>query len=243
MTKIIRYIPILILYLIPSTLICQTIKTENDSLAAINLPPIEVLFEGAKKSASYKYYETRLDAEKKILRSERRRWLGYINMVGTYQYGVMGMNTYNNEGVGSPIIQQYSGSNQMWYNFGVSVRIPLDGVYDRKNRIHIQKDRINEAEYSKEQWFDSYKTKIIEYYSKAQEMLNTLGYCIQQATLSDAQYDVATKDYIVGQSTAQSLNVAKSQQVQAQMQLARVKSELVNSLLQLELLTNVNLLF
>lgn len=221
----------------------QKLPNENDSLALIQLPPIEKLFEGAKNSSSYKYYDTRKQAEQLILKTERRRWWSYFNLVGTYQYGVMGMNTYNNDGIGTPIIQQYSGSDQMWYNFGASVRIPLDNLFDRRNRIKLQKTRINEAEYSKEQWFDSYKTKIIEYYTKAEEMLGVLGSAIEQVTLADAQYEMASRDYIAGVTNAQSLNVAKSQQVQAQLQLAGIKSTLINALLQLELLTNVNILF
>ncbi len=229
--------------LFPVTTFAQNSLSENDSLAAISLPPIEKLFAAVENNAAYKYYDARKAAEERILRTEKRRWLNVLSVFGTYQYGVMGMNSYYNEGTGTPIINQYSGADQMWYNFGAAIRIPFDLIFDRRNKIKLQKERINEAEYSKQQWIDSYKTKVIEYYSKSEEMLYMLKYSIEQATLSDAQYTLAQKDYIAGSSTSQTLTVAKSQQVQAHTQLARVKAELVNCLLQLELLTNTDILF
>lgn len=230
----------IIFILLQNSLYAQSENTER--LLMVTLPPIEQLFESAKNSSTIEYYETRKEAEELILKSEKRKWLGYFNLFGSYQYGVMGMNMYNNEGLGTPIINQYSGSQQMWYNFGGAIRIPLDNFFDRRNKIKTQKKRIEEADNAKGQWYENQKLKIIELYTKAEEMLSVLKNLIEQSNLGNAQFEIAQKDYIAGNITAQALNISKNQQVQANMELARIKSELYRSILQLEILSNTKII-
>ncbi len=211
-------------------------------LTSIQLPPIEKLYEGARSTPSYEFYDSRNKAEELILKSTKRHWLSYFNFFGTYQYGVLGMDMYNNEGAGTPLIYQYSGSNQMWYNFGGSIRISLDNLFDGHNKVKTQKQRVIQTSLETQQWYDSQKIKIIDLYNKANELLSVLKYTIEQASLADVQYEMAQKDYISGNSTSQALNNSKGQQVQAYMQLERVKSELLSSIMQLEILSNTNII-
>lgn len=223
---------------------CALFSQSNDTekLLSLTLPPIEQLFESAKTCSTIEYYQSRKEAEELILKSEKRKWLGYFNLFGTYQYGVMGMNMYNNEGLGTPLINQYSGSEQMWYNFGGAIRIPLDNFFDRHNKIKLQKKRITEAENAKGQWYENQKLKIIELYTKAEEMFSVLNNLIEQSNLGNAQFKIAQSDYVSGNITAQALNISKNQQVQANMELARIKSELYRSIMQLEILSNTKIL-
>lgn len=214
----------------------------TDDFIGLQLPPLDSLFEGARKSSMVEFYNYRMEGQELTLKTERKRWLEYFSLSATYSYGVMGMNSYTDIGSNYPIVYQNSGGDQLWYNAGVSVRIPLDNVFDRRNRIKTQQLKIQETLKERDMWYDEQRMKIIERYSKAQEILNYLKPMVEQSTLSDAQYEIAQKDFIVGAITTQSLNTAKGIQVQAFMQMEKVKAELNTVLLQLEILSKTKII-
>ena len=213
----------------------------ND-LLNLQLPPLETLFEGAHKSSMVEFYGYRMEGEELTLKTEKRKWLSYFSGYASYQYGVMGLNNYTDIGVDLPVVYQYSSSNQVWYNAGVSFRMSLEDFFDRKNKIRRQQLKINETMKERDMWYDEQKIKIIELYARAEELLNTLKYVIELFTVSDANYRDLEKEYIMGSITAYTLNTAKGQQVQSFMQLERVKSELNMAILKLEILSNTKII-
>ena len=225
-----------------TSLIANSQQITNENLLSLDLPSLETLFEGAKRSSMVEFYGYRMEGQELALKTEKRKWLEYFNFFGTYQYGVMGMNSYTNLGTNFPMVFQSSGGEQIWYNFGASVSIPLDKIFDRRNRIKLQQLKLKETLKERDMWYDNQKVKIIELYTKAQELLGNLKYVIEQNILAETQYEISQKDYIMGAITAQDLNTSKGQQVQAFMQLEKVKAELKSSILQLELLSSVKII-
>lgn len=225
-----------------TSFIANSQQITNENLLSLDLPSLETLFEGAKRSSMVEFYGYRMEGQELALKTEKRKWLEYFNFFGTYQYGVMGMNSYTNLGTNFPMVFQSSGGEQIWYNFGASVSIPLDKIFDRRNRIKLQQLKLKETLKERDMWYDNQKVKIIELYTKAQELMGNLKYVIEQNILAETQYEISQKDYIMGAITAQDLNTSKGQQVQAFMQLEKVKAELKSSILQLELLSSVKII-
>ena len=218
----------------------ESYSTEN--LLNIQLPHLEELLEGARNSSQVEFYNFRMEGEQLTLKTERRKWQEYVSFYASYQYGVMAMNSHTNIGLDYPMVYQYSGSAQVWYNVGAVIRVPLDQLFDRRNRIRRQQLKIEETLKERELWYDEHKMRIIELYAKAVEMANNLKYAVEMYSLADAQFEVAQKDYIMGTTTAQGLNVAKGQQVQAFLQLERVKSELNSAILKMEVMSGVKII-
>lgn len=216
--------------------------TTVTSLLGVDLPPLQVFFDGARNSAMVEFYNYRMEGQELTLKTEKRKWQEYVNFFATYQYGIMAMNTNTDIGFNYPLVNQYTSSEQSWYNFGASIRVPLDQLFDRRNRIRRQQLKILETTKERELWYDEQKFRIIEEYTKVLEMSNNLKYAIEMFSLADAQYVVAQKDYIIGSTTAQGLNNAKGQQVQAFLQLERIKAELTSSILKLEVLSGVKII-
>lgn len=232
----------LTLFLMFSTI---AVKAQNDNykqLSELKLPPIEELFESAMKSSMVQFYELRMEGEELMLKTEKRKWLEYFNIVGTYQYGIMGLNSYTDLGSDFPLIYQYSGTEQIWYNGGIALRLPLDRLFDRNNRIRRQKLKIQETLKERDLWYDDQKTKIIDTYFKAQEMLNNIKYVNEEFVVASNHYEDAQREYIIGKMTSQNLNVAKTAQVKAKMQLEQVMSMLNSSIMKLEILSNTKIL-
>jgi hypothetical protein len=216
--------------------------TEDDFLS-LTLPSLETLFEGIRNSSTVQFYNYRMEGEELMLKTERRRWQEYISFYASYQYGVMAMNAYTNIGVDYPIVYQYSGNAQMWYSFGVLLRVPLDQLFDRGNRIRRQQLKIEETRTERELWFDEQKLRLIELYAKTQEMLNNLKGAVEMYVLTTGQYEVAQKEFILGGAQSQgALSNAKGQQVQAMLQLERIKSELNMAILKMEVLSSTKII-
>ncbi|MDP3436667.1 MAG: TolC family protein [Bacteroidales bacterium] len=215
----------------------------EEEFLSLTLPPLETLFEGIRNSPTVQFYNYRTEGEELMLKTERRRWQEYISFYASYQYGVMAMNAYSNIGLDYPMIYQYSGSAQMWYSAGAMVRIPLDQLFDRGNRIRRQQLKIEETRTERELWYDEQKLRLIELYTKTQEMLGNLNQAIQMFILADAQFKIAEKEFILGGSNNPgALSNAKGQQVQAVLQLERVKSELNSAILKMEVMSGTKII-
>lgn len=218
----------------------QEIPTED--LLKLQLPPLDTLFEGARKSSMVEFYKYRMEGQELALKTERRSWLAYFTIFGTYQYGIMGMNSFTNLGSNYPIVYQNTGGEQIWYNVGGALNIPLDKVFDRRNRIKTQQLKIEETLKERDMWYDEQRVKIIELYTKAQGMLSVLKVVLEQSVLADVQFSIAQKDYMMGVINAQGLNSAKGSQVQAFMQLENVRSELNTAILKLQILSSTKII-
>lgn len=231
---------LLSLFTVPQVISAQ--EPTIDYLLTLQLPSLDVLFEGARTSNMVKFYESRIEGEGHNLKTEKRRWMEYFTLSATYQYGVMGVVSYVTLGSNNSIAYQTSGGNQNWYNFGGAIMIPLSGIYDRRNKIRRQEVRVRETIRERDMQYDSQRMKIIELYNKAQSILIYLRLVIEQYTLANAQFDVAQKEYIVGSTTAMSLSTAKSLQVQTFVQMESLKADLIAALMQLEILSNTKII-
>lgn len=213
----------------------------NDDLFNIKLPPINTLLENAKKSPMFEFYNYRMEGQELNLKTEKRKWLEYFSIAGTYQYGVMGMASYTDLGYNYPVIYQNSGGQQLWYNIGVGARIPLDKLFDRRNRIKLQQLKIQETLKERDLWYDQQKRQIIELYNKAEEILVYIKLIFDQSTLSNSLYENTKKEYIMGTTTIQALNNANAAASSAFLSVIKVKSELKNTLMQLEIVSSTKI--
>ena len=74
-------------------------------------------------------------------------------------------------------------------------------------------------------------------------MLNNLKGAVEMYVLTTGQYEVAQKEFILGGAQSQgALSNAKGQQVQALLQLERIKSELNAAILKMEVLSSTKII-
>ncbi|MEA5006390.1 hypothetical protein SDC9_161704 [bioreactor metagenome] len=235
------------LFVLPINVNAQVFSPNNqmdtsDVFLHFALPPLEVLFENAKNGPSWELYTLKIEELNRKVLTEKRSWYQFVDFFGTYQYGVVGMNSYTDLGSSYPLIYQNSGGEQIWYNAGASIRFPLDKLVDKRNRTKVQKLTVKQAEKELEVWYEDRKMQIVELYVKSEEMLNNLKSAIEQYALSQAQYEMAEKDYIMGSINISALGIAKGQQVMAIQQIGKIKSELKVAILKLEIISCTKLL-
>lgn len=234
---------LLLLFILPYvSLLAQDVTelTARDYLT-FRLPPLKLLFENAKASPILEYYEKKKKADESLIMTEKKKWLNYIRMIGGYQYGVIGNNTTFSD-TNTPIFYQYSGNKQNWYNVGVSVSIPLDDLFDRKNRVKKQRLEMEATEYEKEKWYDEQKLRIVEVYTLAAKELALIKIKAEALLFSEAQLKLSESDFINGKITVQELNRQKSMYTVAATEYEEMKSQLDYALLKLEILAKTTII-
>lgn len=209
---------------------------------AIKLPSLEELFEGARRNPTVRFYSYKMDEQEKEIKSVRRAWLKHLKFNATTQYGVMSMNSFLNAGVDIPIINQTSGSAQLFYNVGFSFNLPFDEIFDRRNRIKKQYAVLSQTEMEIERWYDEQKIKIIETYTTAKKSIEAIKYKYEAAALATAQYQISEKEFIMGKIEAAELNNSKGIASKAHVDLEEERAILINALLRLEVLANYKII-
>jgi len=219
----------------------NTSQLLSDNYTETKLPPLNILFENAKKSAAVEFYQIRMEEQASALKTEKRSWLKYFKVGTAYQWGKMGINSsFSDEN--TPLYYQYSGSTQNWYQVNASMSVPLDDLFDRKNRIERQQLETKATEMEIEKWYDEQKLKIIEAYTTAEQLLSVMKIKMEALTLAKAQYKDAENDFINGKISTKELNVQKGFQVSAMTDYEETKSSLTKELLQLEVLTKTQII-
>lgn len=207
----------------------------------ISLPPIDLLFENAKSAPTYEMAKVEEEIERKLLTKEKRAFLSFFSVRGSYQYGMYG-NDLSYTDVKTPVVYQYTTTAQNSYSIGAGVNIPLDALFDLRSRIKRQKLSLKAAILNREIKYEEQKREIIQMYSMALSQLNVLKLRAEAFVLANVQYEIAEKDFSFGSINSSNLSTEKSRQSIAREALENSKFELTKSLMILEVITRTSIL-
>ena len=139
-------------------------KLQPSDYSSITLPPLDLLFENAKSAPTYELASVKEQIERKLLAKEKRAFLGFFSLRGSYQYGMFGNeSTYTDVAI-APYLT-YATQAQNGYTVGAGVNIPLDGLFDLTARVKRQKLNVRTAQLEKEVKFEEMKKEIILLYA------------------------------------------------------------------------------
>ncbi|MEG1659317.1 MAG: TolC family protein [Bacteroides sp.] len=216
-------------------------KLNPDDYTKITLPPLDLLFENAKKAPSYELSKVNEEIERKMLAKEKRAFFSFFSLRGSYQYGMFGNETTFSD-VATPIINSYSTAAQNGYSVGAAVNIPLDAIFDLGARIKRQKLNVRSAELETEVKLESTKKEITVLYATANAQLKVLKMRAEALVLADIQYDITEKNFANGTTDSGTLSIEKERQSKAQESFENSKFELTKSLMILEIITHTSIL-
>lgn len=214
-----------------------------DDSSEVVLPSLSVLIENSRNSAQVMYYQTQKDADDRELKSIRRKWMEYIKLSASYQYGVTNsFLMYQESGIVVPPNDRYSNQSQSFYLLGAGLSIPLTEIFDRGNRIKKQKIVTKEKDYQAQMWHDEQAIKIIECYTQAMENIIMIKPLIEDYTIANAQYAVSEVDFVQGKLSIQELNKQKTTLAKSKYEMEKNKTTLLRNLLKLEVLSNTKII-
>jgi len=212
-----------------------------DDYKKISLPPLDVLFENARKNPIYELAEVKEQIENNNLNKEKKAWLNYLSIRGSYQYGMFGNeSTYTD--VYTPVFFNYSTAAQNSYSVGAGISIPLDHLFDLRGRVKRQKMLVKGAFLEKELKYEEIKKEIIILYSNALSQLNVLKLRSESLVITNAHYEIAEKNFANGTIDSGDLAQEKQRQTISLEQYENTKAELTKNLLILETVTQTPIL-
>lgn len=219
-------------------------QAESTSLPDLNkvlFPPLEQLFENAKKNPGVAMYEAKMEIQESMLTSEQRSWLKYFKLGGSYQYGNIAVNSaFTNEN--TPLFYQTTGQTQnSWYGTA-GLSIPLDDLFDRGNKVKRHKLERKFTELEMEKWLSEQRIRITECYMTAKMLMSTLKLKVDEFNFAQVNYDLLSKEFKIGNATLGDVNNANRQLSEANDRLLKNQFDLLTELIRLELLSDTKII-
>ena len=148
-------------------------KDKDINFSQFHLPPLAVLLENAKSNPQILSLEkARQIAEAEVAKT-KRSILGHITGHASYGYGKTDM-WGNNSSTTSFMIYQFQGSEQSYWNVGVSASLSVEDVLDYIPSIRRQRLAVDQAVIAKDIAFDQLKLQIASLFVKITNDLVTL---------------------------------------------------------------------
>lgn len=209
-----------------------------DQYINLHLPPLHVLLENAReRSPQVNMFAANKESEERELKTMRRSWLKNIKLNGTFSYGTNDTNSQMYYDESRPIVQNITGVTQRWWNVGAAISLPLDEIFNRRNKNKQQQKRIESIQYEMDSWYDEICLKIIESYTMAVQNLAILDSSARSLVAAKMQYAAAEADFVNGKIDAQTLSRQQSIENAAVREYEQTRSLLNKALLQLEVLS------
>jgi|WetSurMetagenome_2_1015567.scaffolds.fasta_scaffold173399_2 outer membrane protein TolC len=212
-------------------------KLSTEDYSNLVLPPLSVFLDAVENTNKVGSLKATKEEEEGNLITAKREWMNSFRAVGNYQYGKIAAYATTS---GTSV--SLSDELQHIYDVGASISLPLDVIYDRKNRIKKQEARVKKADYDIQQAIDDLKTDVAETYINAIQQLNTLKAKAESVVIANADVELSKTNFMNGNLQLSDFNYRKSLQVTAITSFETTKAELNKAILHLELLTHVKIL-
>lgn len=213
----------------------------TDDFLKIELPSINVLIENSKLRPEVRALNAQEQIQESLLSREKRGWMDFFSMGTGYTYGNVGMYSSYSDLTTPMYSSSSTGTNRSW-QIGVSANFNLGTIFDLKGRIKRQKLTVEVIRLQKLTALDEQRSKIIELYAKTQLQLALLRGIAETYILTKTNDQVIQQNFLSAKVKIADLTAAKQNLAAVNSSYETSKSELIQSLLKLELMTNTKIL-
>ena len=140
-------------------------KDKEINFSEFHLPPLAVLFENAKSTPQIITLEKARQLAQAEVAKQKRHIFSYITGRASYNYGKTDM-WGNNSTTASPMIYQFQGSEQSYWNVGVNLAVPVEDILDLGAAVKRKKLEVDQAVLAKDLAYDQLKLQIASLYVK-----------------------------------------------------------------------------
>lgn len=162
--------------------------SKDINFSDFHLPPLGILFENAKSNPNILQFAKQQEILQADVTKQKKHIFSYVNGHGSYSYGKTDM-WGNNSSTYSTMIYQFQGSEQNYWNIGVSVNVPLEDLLDITQSVRRKRLLVEEAKLKKDAAFDDLKLQIVTLYIRITNNLSAL----KTAGISAAIYQGANQ--------------------------------------------------
>ncbi len=205
-----------------------------------NVPPLSILIDSAMTHSPLLLYtadEIKIKERERV--SARREWTENIGVESSFKYGMFD-NFYVTENPAEAINDSYlSTSEQFRYSAGLTVRLPIFDIYDRRNQLKIAELKVQQSKRQMEETRNEIKTMVIGYYHEMISKHNILMIRNQEYLSTELQLQMAENQFKNGEIPLSDLTRYKSTHIKSMIDLETAKSEFLTSYMILQEVTGV----
>ena len=207
----------------------------------MELPPLSVFLDAVVENASVKRAQVAVEQAENEYKIEKRNWLNYFRVSGAYSFGRYNIIS-NATDEFTPMYQTATASAQHNFNIGASVTVGIGDLVNRPRTVRSKRYTMEQLQYTREELMEERRLRILEAYNVVTEQLATIKAKAETAALYNAQMKLAENDFIQGKINFSALGVERGRRTDAVTSYESSRVALHNSILLLEMLTNVKII-
>lgn len=214
----------------------SSIQIEN-----LELPPLSVFLDAVTENATVKRAQSEVNQVKNEYRLQKRDWWNFFKINGAYAYGRF--NTLN-EGSETMVewYQSTSVGSRHTFNVGASVGFSLGDIINRPLKLKKYRYDIEQLQYTQDEVMEERRLRVLEAYNNVTEQLATIKAKAENAALYNAQMKISENDFIQGKIDIIALSLERARRSGAVTNYEQSRVALHNSIILLEMLTNVKII-
>ena len=213
-------------------------SNEKDiNFSEFHLPPLAVLFENAKSSPQIMSLEKARELAQAEVAKERKHIFSFIRGNASYSYGKTDM-WGNNSTTTSPMIYQFQGSEQSYWNLGVNLSVPLEDILDLTAAVKRKKIEVEQAAIAKDVAYDELKLQIANLFVRITNNLVTLKTLGETAAAYQGAGALNREDFENGNMSIEDYAWTKQHEGAQVTKYQELQTTITTDILTLEILTH-----
>ena len=216
---------------------------ENEiNFSEFHLPPLAVLFENAKATPQVMSLQKVQEIAEAEVAKQRRHIFSYVNGHASYGYGKADMWGQGQNEASYMILKQYQGSEQSYWNVGVSLAVPVEDILDLSASVKRKKLEVDQAIYQKDMAYDQLKLQIATLFTKITNDLITLKTASEHAAMYQAAGALNLEDFHNGNMGIEEFAYTKEREDGAVAAYQSLQTSIITDILTLEIITHTPIL-
>ena len=212
-------------------------KDKEINFSEFHLPPLAVLFENAKSTPEILTLEKARQLAQAEVAKQKRHIFSYVRGHASYSYGksdVWG----NNSTTASPMIYQFQGSEQSYWNVGASLAIPVEDILDLGAAVKRKKLAVDQAVLAKDIAYDKLKLQIATLFVKITNDLVTLKTIGEGAAAYQGAGALNREDFENGNMSIEDFAFTKQRESAQVASYQSLQTSITTDIITLEILTH-----
>ena len=213
-------------------------SNEKDiNFSEFHLPPLAVLFENAKASPQILTLEKAQELAQAEVAKQKRHIFSYVQGHASYSYGKTDM-WGNNSTTTSPMLYQFQGREQSYWNIGVNLAVPLEDILDLTAAVKRKRLEADQAAIAKDIAYDQLKLQIATLFVKITNNLVTLKTLGETAAAYQGAGALTREDFENGNMSIEDYAWTKQHESGQVSSYQSLQTTITTDILTLEILTH-----
>jgi hypothetical protein len=217
-------------------------KENEINFSEFHLPPLAVLFENAKATPQVMSLQKAQEIAEAEVAKQKRHIFSYVNGHASYGYGKTDMWGQGQNESSYMILKQYQGSEQSYWNVGVSLAVPLEDILDLTAAVKRKKLEVDQAIYAKDMAYDQLKLQIASLFTKITNDLIRLKTASENAAMYQAAGALNLEDFHNGNMGIEDFAWTKQREDGAVTSYQTLQTQIITDILTLEIITHTPIL-